>query len=86
LSEKEAGEGAVFVKFASLPGIHGASLGWVDLASTFNYNSSLYYWCTMEHQVPNNRNQKWNLKESCSWRAGFAAFGQPKSGELWMPT
>src|SRR6267378_5651069 len=27
LSEKEAGEGAFFAKSASLPGIHGASLG-----------------------------------------------------------
>ena len=31
-------------------------------------------------------NQKWNLKDSCSWRAGFAAFGRPKNVELWMPT
>jgi len=43
LSEKEVGEGAFFAKSASLAGIHGASLGWVDLVSIFNYNSSLYY-------------------------------------------
>jgi len=37
LSEKEVGEGAVFVKLASLPGIHGVSLGWVDRNFHFDF-------------------------------------------------
>jgi len=37
LSKKEIGEGAIFVKRASLPGIHGASLGGVDRNFYFDF-------------------------------------------------
>jgi hypothetical protein len=56
------------------------------LALIFDNNWFLRYRAHGNLKRLTTGNQKWNLKDSCSWRAGFAAFGRPKNVELWMPT